>query len=355
VIADRHGAAAAARVAAQQPDRCPCPRPFSAEATDCAAFQPVSFVAADALNRPLQPAITCRHLTVGTTLVQGRFYPRCGLGGQAERARWVATVGPERVAVMAALQEEFDAATRAQREELHAARADLMVAPEAARLRQRLERLLDDFLAAASSFVEANRERLEEVGLPAASLLPLVEDWTRAWTESRDPAAAYLRRAPASLDTPLHALPGPLPRAGGGRELVGRPTDRRPLGAGAAAEEVAEDSELLLDTASLRVVRTVRPPRLRVEGELDAAGAARFAEVHAAATAGGGDRHLDLGGLGFSDVAGLRALVAASRQLDRGARLVVHHMPAQLRRALAIAGWADLPALLIVPDGETAP
>ena len=74
-------------------DRCPYPRPFPADFGACPTYEAVSFVPTDSLRQCLDSIATCRHLTVGDDGREGRFYPRCALGGPQERRRWLATRG----------------------------------------------------------------------------------------------------------------------------------------------------------------------------------------------------------------------------------------------------------------------
>ena len=67
-------------------DRCPYPRPFSADFADCPSFEPMSFDATDSQDKPLGTWSTCRHLTTGSDVDnRGRFYPRCALGSPEQR------------------------------------------------------------------------------------------------------------------------------------------------------------------------------------------------------------------------------------------------------------------------------
>lgn len=352
MIADREGLGAEAS-SAEPADRCPCPRPFTADFDGCAAYQPVSFISIDSLSRPLRPSVTCRHLTVGNAERAGRFYPRCGLGGERERTRWLASAGPERVAIVAALQEEFDATTLALRERLFAARAEVLGGPATTAPAERLRALLEEFLATARGFVAAQGDRLADVGLPGPELLGLIEDWARAWASSRDGSLEQIgraggRSAPAA---PAPPLPGPsTPAVAAERQLLGRPLRLRDTrgSAPAALPPAADDETVLIEEHGLRLVQRHSDGLLRLEGEADASGAQALAAALSRATAGGpGDRHLDLSGLLFCDVAGLRALAAAAQRPAPHGRLVVHGMPPHLRRALDIAGWAGLPGLVV--------
>lgn len=63
----------------------------------------------------------------------------------------------------------------------------------------------------------------------------------------------------------------------------------------------------------------------------------------------GGDVHIDLGGIEFCDLAGLRAIVCAGR-LDEdaspGRPVYLHAVPPRLRKILNILGWDDTPGLV---------
>jgi anti-anti-sigma factor len=85
--------------------------------------------------------------------------------------------------------------------------------------------------------------------------------------------------------------------------------------------------------------------RLRVRGELDVSNADRFAAVLRAVLAGG-LHTVDLSEVEFCAVAGIRALVTATDQTDRGpAVLTLEGVPAVLARLLRLVGAADLPNL----------
>ena len=59
----------------------------------------------------------------------------------------------------------------------------------------------------------------------------------------------------------------------------------------------------------------------------------------------GAEPHLDLSGVSFCDVSGIRALVSLALELAPGRRLLIHGLPAQLETVLRVTGWADLPGL----------
>lgn len=60
-----------------------------------------------------------------------------------------------------------------------------------------------------------------------------------------------------------------------------------------------------------------------------------------------GDLQVDLSRLEFTDVTGIRALVGVAEHATSGRRLVLHGLPAQISRVMAVVGWADLPNLVV--------
>jgi hypothetical protein len=167
-------------------DRCPYPRPFPPGFEDCATFEGVTFIAADSNHRPLKPAISCGHLTMGVAAESGRFYPRCGLGTAADRLRWRVAVGTQRLEQARRLQQEFDEETREARERLLVAKAEVMRARFAREPRAALDRLIIEFLDQVQAFLDERADRYEEIGMPVASLSGLVKDSTRSWAKSSE-------------------------------------------------------------------------------------------------------------------------------------------------------------------------
>lgn len=112
----------------------------------------------------------------------------------------------------------------------------------------------------------------------------------------------------------------------------------------------------LHDDRRLRILRTFQPPGLRVLGVVDVttAGALTATLDHTLATNPDRDLHLDLKGLQFIDVAGVRALVRAAECMPAGRRLVIEQLAPGLRRVFAIVGWDRTPGLLVAEE-EVAP
>jgi hypothetical protein len=73
-------------------DRCTFRRPFAPDFHDCPAFEAVEFGLTDFAGHPLEAIITCEHLEPGQMTRGGgeSSYPRCVLGGPAERAAYAA-------------------------------------------------------------------------------------------------------------------------------------------------------------------------------------------------------------------------------------------------------------------------
>jgi hypothetical protein len=81
-------------LAASEPrDRCRFGGDFDRATVDCPAFQRAQFIASTSYGKPLGTHVACAHLMVGE-LSTNQFYPRCSLGSDLERMRWLTTMGP---------------------------------------------------------------------------------------------------------------------------------------------------------------------------------------------------------------------------------------------------------------------
>jgi anti-anti-sigma factor len=309
-------------------DRCPYPRPFPREFSGCPSYQAVTFAAADSSNRPLGTYLTCRHLASGRNRDEpGGFYPRCSLGSGADRLGWLATVGPARQEVVRALQEEFDSFSAPLREGLRRAKAELLDAPRPARPGSQLDQLVNAYLGAVEAFVEERRRRLEEVGLPVAPVLRLIEASTWAWARSRDLGSAPLGERSLEAFTP---------------------TVQAFLGAPAAAPWQARPTgEVIYDQGLLRISRRPDERGLRLDGAIDASNVDALSGALEAAVQGAGDVYVDLGGVLFCDVGGIRALVRAAEMLAGRGQLVLELVPEQVQRTMRAAGWSSVSGVVI--------
>ncbi|HEY0830584.1 MAG TPA: STAS domain-containing protein [Candidatus Dormibacteraeota bacterium] len=97
----------------------------------------------------------------------------------------------------------------------------------------------------------------------------------------------------------------------------------------------------------LVVTRTQEPVGLCFAGEIDCSNARAVAEFLSNGFAGADDIHLDMSGLSFCDVSGIRSLVEASESRKQG-RLMLHGLPYLLQRVMTATGWANLPHLVVV-------
>ena len=107
----------------------------------------------------------------------------------------------------------------------------------------------------------------------------------------------------------------------------------------------------------LRARFTQPPPVLHLAGDIDEWTYRTLTEVLAAAAAAGWDRiQVDLAGVGYCDVAGLRAIMSlAAGPGDRGGKngeaavgqIVLAHLPPPLRSVLRILGWDTCPGVIV--------
>ena len=108
------------------------------------------------------------------------------------------------------------------------------------------------------------------------------------------------------------------------------------------------------DDGVLRITPMGDPSGLAIAGEIDEdtypALVAKLEEF-----AGGDEIHLNLAGVEYCDLAGLRAIVrlASASCGSEGRRLVLHDLPPQLRAVLRIVGWDSTPGL-VIDHGKSA-
>lgn len=106
------------------------------------------------------------------------------------------------------------------------------------------------------------------------------------------------------------------------------------------------DSPVYADR-QLVVTRTGRPTGLRFAGEIDITNSSAVGDALKVFFNGHGDHHLDVSGLSFCDVSGIRALVDIAVELGEGRKLLLHGLPDQLQAVLRVTGWSSLPNLAI--------
>jgi anti-anti-sigma regulatory factor len=266
-----------------QVDRCRFQHDFDHGRVPCAAFQALPFMAATSYGKPLGTHIACAHLRAGES-GRNHFYPRCALGGDRERLRWVANVGPGTVAVARSLQAEFESVASRYRPRLIAAKATLLTEapPRRGQCRAALAALIREFLSEIDVFISLNAARIAHTGLSPASLSSMATGALLEWQGDR------------RLDLPSID-----------EEWIGQTA----LSVEPAGSEVVDASGLL--TTSLD-----NPPVLRVTGQVDQANldalAAALDQTRPART----PMRVDLSGLTFCSVGGMRLLVEAAASGD---------------------------------------
>ena len=98
---------------------------------------------------------------------------------------------------------------------------------------------------------------------------------------------------------------------------------------------------------ALRITKAHDQPGLIIAGDVDESGYPLLLESLAALDHHG-DIHIDLGGVEFCDLAGLRAIVCAGRpgeDASPGRPVCLHAVPPRLRKIMQILGWDDRPGL----------
>ncbi len=112
---------------------------------------------------------------------------------------------------------------------------------------------------------------------------------------------------------------------------------------------------VLHDDGVLRITR-LAGPGLALAGEIDEDTYPALVAV-LAEFAVGGEVHLDLAGVRYCDLAGLRAMVRIARAARpgtagagiEGTRVVLQNLPPALRTVLRVVGWDAFPELIIEP------
>jgi ABC-type transporter Mla MlaB component len=126
------------------------------------------------------------------------------------------------------------------------------------------------------------------------------------------------------------------------------------VGEHATAGEPGRGSGLVVDDGTLRITwRSGEPPIMVLAGEVDESSYPGLVAALTGAVAQYDEIHLDLAGLDYCDLAGLRAIVrlASPDAADGGAvkQVVLHQVPDSLRTVLHIVGW-DAAARLTLAD-----
>ena len=117
--------------------------------------------------------------------------------------------------------------------------------------------------------------------------------------------------------------------------------------------EPGRGSGLVLDDGTLRIAwRPGQPPIMALTGEVDESSYPGLVAALTGAAARYEEIHLDLAGLDYCDLAGLRAIVRLSSPEGGGSvkQVVLHQVPDSLRTVLHIVGWDTTSRLTLAAD-----
>lgn len=109
--------------------------------------------------------------------------------------------------------------------------------------------------------------------------------------------------------------------------------------------EVLVKANPAFDDGILRITRTFEPHGLRLEGELDGARHAVFAESLCSVTATGRQVHLDFTRLRFIDLGALNLIAGHAMRLPSGSLLVLENVPPDVANVIEMVGWNRFPGL----------
>jgi ABC-type transporter Mla MlaB component len=113
-----------------------------------------------------------------------------------------------------------------------------------------------------------------------------------------------------------------------------------------------EGAHLGYDDGVLRITPVSNPPGLAIAGEIDEDTYSALVRM-LGELAGLAEIHLNLAGVTYCDLAGLRAIIRLARA-GPGRRLVLHDVPPSMRTVLSIVGWDATPGL-VIDQGASAP
>lgn len=108
--------------------------------------------------------------------------------------------------------------------------------------------------------------------------------------------------------------------------------------------------ELTLYTDKQLEIKSEPSTGLRLSGEIDAWNVAPATTILAQHLPDG-DVYLDLTGLSFCDVNGIRTLLSLAEKANPNQRFIVRGLAPQLREVLQIVGWAQVPQLRFEESG----
>ncbi|MEU4496629.1 STAS domain-containing protein [Streptomyces sp. NPDC023998] len=109
----------------------------------------------------------------------------------------------------------------------------------------------------------------------------------------------------------------------------------------------AVGAEPLVRTAELRITRIRRPPGLRIEGVVDVHAHRHLSGALEVIRSVDGDLQLELSGLEFLDLGGLRMLIGFAGTRNPGHHVELTGLAPHLRNVIALVGWDETPGLLL--------
>ena len=303
MLSERQPAAPSSTDQSELRDRCHFGREFDGSSVGCPAFQRAQFIAATSYGKPLGAHIACAHLVVGE-LGTNQFYPRCALGSEAERVRWIAMMGPARLEVQRALGAEFERLYPDSLRKLIAAKAEALAEPPNRRTsRQALATVIREFVEEFGAFVSTHASRIAQLGFSATDLTARAAVVLGEWQNS------------ARLD---------LPR--GDEQSTMRPE----------APTLLSDNTMI--AGALTIAPSATPASLTFIGSIDQTNVDAVEAALRDAMPADGTITIDLAAVTFCSVAGLRMLV----RLAQAGRITLTGMQPHLQRALAATGLTSM-------------
>lgn len=108
-------------------------------------------------------------------------------------------------------------------------------------------------------------------------------------------------------------------------------------------------ADIPYDDGVLAIIQMDLPAGLALVGEIDEATYPAFVAALEQFADRGQILHLDLSGLQYCDVAGLRAMVRLTfpGEFKNPKQLVLHAVPSYMRTTLRVLGWDVLPGLCV--------
>lgn len=119
-------------------------------------------------------------------------------------------------------------------------------------------------------------------------------------------------------------------------------------------------SDPAYDDGVLRITRIGCPASLAIAGDIDEYTCAALIDTLRKLTDGLHEIHINLAGVAYCDLAGLRAIIllagGSANHNGGGTRLVLQEVPGQLKTIVQILGWDTTPGLAIEePSQRSAP